>query len=182
VRELQLKLIYAMVVAGKNAKFANKVMKKLFDGREGEPFDIIRKWIEEDKLYFNLCLAKSGNYMKLAKGLRQLVESDIDLTTCTPQDLEEIHGIGQKSSRFFVVWTRPEERYAVLDVHILRWLSEALFYQDVPRSTPSGKAYLHWEEVFIREADARGKTPRELDLELWLQGSGEPNEIPDGVK
>lgn len=95
------------------------------------------------------------------------VRSGLDLRTCTVAELQMVRGVGKKTARFFVMYSRPEcHEYAILDVHILRWLSD-LGYQ-VPESTPkSANLYRHIEKIFIREAKSRGVTPIELDRAIW---------------
>jgi thermostable 8-oxoguanine DNA glycosylase len=80
----------------------------------------------------------------------------------------KIHGIGPKTSRFFILWTRPHERYAALDVHILRWLRG--LGHNAPRSTPNGRKYGELEKIFLSEADKRGLSPGELDAQVWEAG------------
>lgn len=109
----------------------------------------------------------------MAKGLQQIVEGELDLWVIMPEDLEKVHGIGPKTSRFFIMWIRPGERYAALDVHILRWLKAR--GHDAPRTTPSYPKYSHLEAIFIAEADALGKTPRQLDYEIWEVGAKSRN-------
>lgn len=170
--ELQFRIIYAIIVAGKSAKFAEGAIKKLFPCRkEVNPFNIIRKWIDEQRLDIELRKAKTGNYTKIAKALQQLVFSNINLETCQPADLEKIHGIGPKTARFFIIWTRPDAYCAALDVHVLRWLHNQGY--DVPKSTPpAGKTYEKIEKIFLNEASQRGLTPRQLDEYIWVNGSG----------
>jgi hypothetical protein len=53
--------------------------------------------------------------------------------------------------------------------------STELYYNDTSllnvcnaaKSTPSGKRYLELEKVFLTICDSMGKTPAELDLEIW---------------
>jgi thermostable 8-oxoguanine DNA glycosylase len=93
----------------------------------------------------------------------------INLQTCSPTELETIHGIGPKTARFFIIWTRPDARVAALDVHVLRWL-KTLGY-DAPSQTPSGKRYVELEIAFLAEADRRRVTPHILDQQIWSTGS-----------
>lgn len=165
--ELEARLIYSIIVAGKSAKFAEGVMQRL--GLWQDPFQIIRSWIEKGLLCEELRAARSGNYGKIAQALREIAVSSIDLRTCTPEQLEKVHGIGPKTSRFFILWTRPNERYATLDVHVLRWL-RGLGY-DAPKATPTGEKYRKLEQAFLKEADNRNLTPRELDSQIWETGS-----------
>lgn len=178
--EHQSRLIYAMIVAGKSANFADKAMKafleKIFasvsaQSRRPLPFEAIALAdLIPGKLSECLTAAKTGNYTKLAKGIRELIKAKPDLWSITPEGLERFHGIGPKTSRFFVMWIRPHEVYAALDVHVLRWLRSK--GHKAPKATPTGAKYAALEKIFIEEARKLGKTPRELDSEIWEAGAG----------
>jgi thermostable 8-oxoguanine DNA glycosylase len=177
-RELQFRLFYSIIVAGKNAKFAENVTKKLFRVEKKNPFNVVRDWIKEGKLEQKLREAKTGNYTKMARAFAELANSNIDLRTCRPVDLEQIHGIGPKTARFFIIWTRPDARCAALDVHVLRWLKNRGY--EVPKSTPpAGRTYNRIEQIFLAEAEKRDLTPRALDEMIWVQGSGFGKWNPD---
>jgi thermostable 8-oxoguanine DNA glycosylase len=106
--------------------------------------------------------------------LQQLAEAGLNLQTCEPADLEKIHGIGPKTARFWILWTRPDARYAALDVHILRWMRER--GHKAPKQTPSApKTYARLEKAFLAEADKRGLTPRELDFKIWQASASAAN-------
>jgi endonuclease III len=167
--DLQWNLIYSVVVAGKSAKFANRAISRLLL-RIGAPlpFDQIRKWSD---IRVHCEIAKTGNYGKLARCLQELIDSSLDLRTCDPAALEQIHGIGPKTSRFFIMWTREEADYSALDVHVLRWL-QGLGYK-VPDNTPQSlKLYGKIEQWFLAEAEKRGVTARVLDHAIWVEGAG----------
>jgi len=161
----QYYLIYSILVAGKSAKFAEKKTNLFVSGRNDDesPFDLIRRLMRDDILMDYLKVCKTGCYTKLNKTFRGIV--NLDAQTCDLTELEAIHGIGPKTSRFFIMWTRPDERYAALDTHILKWL-KYLGY-DVPKSTPSGNKYMEVQEIFLKEADERGRSPQELDGQIW---------------
>jgi thermostable 8-oxoguanine DNA glycosylase len=167
--ELEWRLIYAVIVAGKSARFTEGAMRRLALTSDRSPFRNVQQWITYNQLENVLKEARTGNYTKLAKCLRELVYKNLNLSTCTPQDLETIHGIGPKTSRFFILWTRPDARYAALDVHVLRWMNKLGY--DAPRTTPSGDKYAKLEKLFLEEADKRGLTPGELDAQIWDQGA-----------
>ena len=173
--KLEYKLIYALIVAGKSASFAEDVMKRLFFHRlpDESYLDEIRKWIAWSLLRQILELARTGNYTKLVKAFTHLTEHDYDLATATPEELEQIPGVGPKTSRFFILWTRPNARYAALDVHVLRWLAGQGY--DVPRTIPTGKKYAEIEGWFIAESDKRGVLPATLDNAIWVEGSKHRN-------
>lgn len=168
--KLEYKILFALVVAGKNAKFAERVTNALLaishvDELRISPFFTIRRAIEDGMLLNYLQYCRSGNYGKLERAFKTLVESSIDLRLCTPQDLEKVPGIGPKTSRFFILWTRPDARFASLDTHILKWL-KYLGY-NAPKSTPTGKKYEELELAFLSEADKRKCKPVKLDYAIW---------------
>lgn len=179
--EIQRRLILAILVAGKSADFAEKALWNFLSAvastcggdAQDEPFKLLRR-LTPTQLDECARFARTGNYGKICRAIRDLLATKLDLLKCPPQDLEKIHGIGPKTSRFFIMWIRPDERYAALDVHVLRWL-RALPHIGVrvPKSTPqSSEKYALLERLFIAEADRLGKTPRQLDIEIWEAGAG----------
>ena len=91
---------------------------------------------------------------------------DIDLNCVSIAGLVQVEGIGPKSARFFVMHSRRNQRIATLDVHILKWLRSMGI--NAPRQTPQNEVtYKKLENRFLELADERGKTPAELDLEIW---------------
>ena len=175
--ELEAKLFYSAVVAGKCATFANQCVARWLENvwSEETPFLTAARLDLDGSLEASLRKARTGNYQKLIRVLRIAMLKKIDLSMVSPGELETIPGIGPKTSRFFVVWTRPEERHAVLDVHILRWLAGKGY--DVPVHTPSKKRYAEIEQMFLGEADKAGKTPRELDFEIWSRSASAKNVV-----
>ena len=171
--EKEGRLIYSLIVAGKSAIFTDNVMKKLCNlglrNNKNSPFETLKEWVENKVLEKNLRLAKTGNYRKLTRGLTELTQANLNLNTCSVDELEKIHGIGPKSSRFFIMWIRETEKYAALDVHVLRWLKNK--GHEVPKSTPNGKKYREIEEIFLKEAEKLNLSPRELDKIIWEEGS-----------
>lgn len=82
--ELQYRIVYAIIVAGKNAKFAEAKTKALFHDWD-MPFEMIKHHIRRDYLGTKLRQIGTGNYTKIEKALKYLVESNIDLETCTAE-------------------------------------------------------------------------------------------------
>jgi hypothetical protein len=166
--ELEYRLLYAMTVAGKSAVFTTNAMHRFFSGRREDesPFDFVRRLDSSGSLLAALQAARTGNYNKLAKGFSEAARANFDLTLCTPETLQKIHGVGQKTARFFLLWTRPDAAVAALDTHILKFL--AFLGYDTPIATPSSPAtYAKLETAFMAEAAARHMTPRELDAIVW---------------
>ena len=161
--ELQARLVFSVVVAGKNAKFARNVISRLFTADE-LPFDSIREWIEIGTLEDNLRASGSGNYGKMMKCFPDLIK--LNPKTCTLDELESVCGVGPKTARFYLLWIGRKIECAALDVHILKFL-RALGY-NAPKSTPTGRKYKELEQDFLNECKRRNKTPNELDAEVWL--------------
>lgn len=101
----------------------------------------------------------------------KLIQNYDFLRVCTVEDLENIKGIGAKTARFFIMHSRPNQRIAVLDTHILHWLRD----QGVaaPKTTPSkgSKKYKDLELTFLTLADKLGEDPAILDLRIWNEYS-----------
>ena len=123
----------------------------------------IMKWRED---MIEQTLRKSGyRFPKQQAGrIKAFGYSGIDLKTVTREELvRDVKGIGMKLASMFLRNTRGHE-YAVIDVHTDRWLEKELraFDQWKPRMT-----YEEKERAFIGLANILGKTPMELDLEIW---------------
>lgn len=169
IREIERKLLYSVIVAGKSAVFAENALARFLSGANEEtPFQYIKRLSESRKIYDALKKSRCGNYSKILQCFAEVI--DLDVRNCSVSDLEAIHGIGPKTARFFLLLTRPGVRFAALDTHVLKWLREVGY--DAPKSTPSGRKYRELELAFLQEADDMGLTPRELDYAIWSKYSG----------
>jgi len=164
--ELQSFLIFAVAVAGKNAdSVAPKVNRMLKDWKT-QPFTYLRQnrdWIDTIMRGYRM-----GPYDdRMIPAMNGII--DLDLRSCTIADLEAIKGIGPKTSRFFMLHSRPDQEMVVLDVHLLRYCKQK-FRMKVPKSTPSGKRYLAIEAEAVRRIKRRfPKTSfAEFDLNAWI--------------
>ena len=170
--QLEEFLIFCIMVAGKNAKSIAKITDSfLFDNEYADqgysPFEIITRMISNNKLDHYMKRSRTGKYRLLTKAFNYLHSSTIDLRTCSVDELEKIPGVGRKTSRFFVVHSRPNQKYAVLDTHVVKWLTH-IGYEET-RLFP--KNYLDLEQIFIREAELRIMTVADLDLKIWSRFS-----------
>jgi N-glycosylase/DNA lyase len=96
-----------------------------------------------------------------AKFLKGFADSNINLKIATRDELvQNLSGIGYKLASMFLRNTRGEE-YAVLDVHVKRWLEE--------RGFDPKAHYKDLEKIFCYLAKGMGKTPYELDMEIWQE-------------
>lgn len=164
--ELEEFWLFCILVAGKTAKTQAKVLDRLLGGDNKKPFNKIKRMIKNNELVDRLKTAGAGQYTRLSRSLNETVDAkDIDWTKVSVERLEEIHGVGPKTSRFFVMFSRKTNKYAVLDTHMLKYLGTKGY--DVPKLTPSGNKYLELEQAFIAEAKKSGKSVAEFDLAIW---------------
>jgi thermostable 8-oxoguanine DNA glycosylase len=164
------------MVAGKNAKqTAKKLEKYLAVARflQLTPFDYLKHQIQKVDALMNLDEAmkeyKLGQYKRLHAAFTGIVQFKNKLKNVTLEELESINGIGPKTARFFILHSRTNQKIAVLDTHILKWMKEQGY--DVPKATPPKKRYGIIEQQFLTEARKREMEPAELDLEIWKASS-----------
>ena len=173
--DLELFAVFAVCVAGKNAQqTADKVNDNFRDvatpTKQLTPFEAIKNLVDIKVFVAYLKMAKMGQYRRIYRALRDLAESGIDLKTCTVEELEAIHGIGPKTSRFIIMHSRPNQRLATLDTHILRWMRDQGI--ETPKATPqSKKLYKELEDKFLTLCDKCAILPSQLDLKIWKQYS-----------
>ncbi len=171
--ELEEKIIFSVLVAGKNALTTAKRLEIFLasahwkNGIYGRfvPFQSLKVFTQSE---LSEMLHDSGVGCHSAKGrsVYELVHSGFDLRECDVEDLERIYGIGPKTARFFILHTRRDVEVAALDVHILRYMGDRGL--DVPKNTPgSPKKYKEIEMQFLRLAKESGMTVADFDLMLW---------------
>ena len=173
--DLELFAVFAVCVAGKKAQqTADKVNEHFRDvqtpTKQLTPFETIKSLIGANIFGGYLQHARFGQYKRIYRALRDLAESSLDLKTCSVEDLEGIHGIGPKTSRFIIMHSRPNQRLATLDTHILRWMRDQGI--ETPKATPqSKKLYKELEDKFLTLCDKCAILPSQLDLKIWKQYS-----------
>jgi len=171
--ELQEMVIFWVCVAGKTATTIARCLDNLLekiDAKERNPFEVIAN-IPKEELAIKLRDNGIGCYTLKARAIKELATSNLNLRECSIDDLEKIYGIGMKTSRCFIMHSRPEVQCAGLDTHVLKFLKDQ--GHDVPKSTPgTKKKYLELEKLFINYVKKAGKTAAELDLEIWRKYSG----------
>lgn len=164
---LELHILFWIFAAGKNGHTASRCLKNILNYYNKKtnlvgPFEILKS-IED--LPQELKKFGVGCFNNKSKCIKDLINKNFDLSTCSIEDLESVWGLGPKSVRCFLIHTRKNQQLAGLDRHVLKYLAE-LGYK-VPKSTPSKKQYLEIEKIFIELAKNSGKTISEFDLEIW---------------
>ena len=185
--ELEENLVFWLLVAGKTASVTARNLDTLlfklllkesdFDNLAEDyrlsPFDLIRD-VSVEALAKIMKDCGFGCYNLKAKGLKELSVANLNLRTCTTDDLEKINGIGKKTSRCFIMHTRKNARIAGLDTHLLRFLKDLGY--EVPNSTPgSNKLYKKIESQYLALVDKTDYSPAELDLVIWRVYSKHPH-------
>jgi thermostable 8-oxoguanine DNA glycosylase len=175
--ELQLFLLFCIVVAGKTAyiqaekleQFLCSVNKRLMMPENAKPFQTIKSAEQHGILFEEIKLAKLGQYKKINSGFKYISEREYNLNRMTPKILEEIPGVGMKTSRFFLLHsdTFYKEKIAILDTHILKFIKENIDDR-APKSTPVIPiTYKFWEDRFLLWCEQNDKNVADFDLEVW---------------
>jgi len=180
--ELEEFMLFSIMVAGKKAsttvRILDDILKEMHNNIDSKyelrPFQLIFNWIEDNpNINFDEYLRDKGVgcYTHKAKSILCLIDTAIDLRICSLEDLEQIYGIGRKTSRFFLMCNRPGVRAAILDRHILRYLLNKGY--DVPQNTPSSKyEYERVERIFLKEAEKNNIDPMQFDYSIWKEAAG----------
>mgnify|MGYP006266736239 CR=1 FL=1 len=166
--ELQAFLIFAIAVAGKQANAVSAKVNRMLSSWEAAPFDYLRA--NRGKIETIMRQWKMGPYDKRMVPAMDAI-LDLDLRSCTTADLESIMGVGPKTSRFFILHSRPNQEYVVLDVHLLRYLKREFRMKKIPKGTPAGKRYLAIEAEAVKKIKRRHPEMSfaEFDLNAWLK-------------
>lgn len=179
--ELEEWLLFCIVAAGKTAKTQARLLEnfltslrdisKSLTGATGQsPFKLIYNADSIGVLKDELIKSRLGQYNRLEKSFRKTHDFIGKLKTITIDELETIPGVGPKTSRFFLLHSRQNQNYAVLDTHILHYMRDNGLTSFT--ITPDKKRYASVEQQFLNHAKAINKTLADLDLEIWKTYSG----------
>ena len=169
--ELEELLIFTICVAGKTAKTiaprVHKICGVYAKPSQGSIFNHLRLQ-DEHGLGLETILQNVGIgcYTQKSETIRQVINSNLNLRTCSIEDLEKIKGIGPKTAQAFVMWSRPNVQKAILDTHILKWLKDQGVDRVPKSSPPRGATYDRLEQEFLQRVP-EGMTPAEFDLQIW---------------
>jgi thermostable 8-oxoguanine DNA glycosylase len=166
--QLQEFWLFSIAVAGKPAfRIARQVSEFIASlGPYALPFDALRAVVNAEGyvgLHERIIAARFGQHTRITKAFGQSIY--LDLRKETLADLMTVHGVGPKTARMFLLHSRRNQRLAVLDTHILKFLKTKRI--KVPKLTPTGRKYLQLESRFLALADKAGVTPAKFDLEIW---------------
>jgi thermostable 8-oxoguanine DNA glycosylase len=172
--ELQTFWLFCILVAGKNSDTTNVALTKIINDLApwDNVFDGIKR-IGYEGLKDILHRHRTGQYNRIARAIWQSL--GVDLRNCTVNDLTKIHGVGPKTSRFFLLHSREFCDEVVLDTHILKYLREYCGVTDAPLNTPQNlEEYTKYSKIckkFIQK-DFPGLSLAQADLLIWSKLSG----------
>lgn len=155
-KDLEEYLIFWIAVAGKPAKVIAPRIHQVFVQARQElsvkksisVFKVI-KMLGRDNLARILLQNGIGCNNIKALAMFDVATRNLDLRTCSRDELLQVHGIGLKTANCFIMHSRAGSRCAGLDTHILKLL-RALGYSQVPKSTPgSMKQYERLESYLL---------------------------------
>jgi thermostable 8-oxoguanine DNA glycosylase len=175
--ELQNFLLFCIVVAGKTAYIQAKKLNELLSSinerlmlsEHVSPFQSLKNAEQHGILFEEIKKAKLGQYKKIYSGFKYISEHEYNLNRMTPKILEEIPGIGMKTSRFFLLHSDKfyKDQIAILDTHILKFIKENIDDR-APKSTPViPLTYRFWESKFLTWCEQNNKNVADFDLEVW---------------
>jgi len=175
--ELEENILFWILVAGKTANDVAKSLNNLLTEINGlkNPFRALKK-IKPQQMPNLLKKHGIGCYNLKAHSIIQIINSNLDLKTCSLKELENIIGIGPKTARCFLIHSRKKANVCGLDTHVLKFLRD-LGHKDVPLSTPNGKRYLEWEKVFLSHVKKTNYSVAEFDLKIWNAYSSKSQEL-----
>jgi len=165
-QELEHSLLFWILAAGKNGTRAAKITNKIIRDLPSPLFAHLKTFSLQETI--RMCTYyRTGCQTIKGRAIYEVVNSNLNLKTCSAEELEKIYGIGPKTARCFIMHSRKNTQFAGLDTHILKFL-EIMGVADVPKQTPSSKKeYQRLEKSFIKLATIYNKEPAILDLEIW---------------
>jgi len=177
IPELEEFILFCIVVAGKTAyiqarkldEFLLSVKARLMMPEQVSPFQIIKSAEQHGILFEEIKKAKLGQYKKINSAFKYISEKQYNLIRMTPKILEEIPGVGMKTSRFFLLHSDIfyKDKIAILDTHILKFIKENID-ERAPKSTPVIPiTYKYWEDLFLHWCETNNKNVADFDLEVW---------------
>ena len=166
-------MVFCLFVAGKKAEWAAKKANEFINIFSATkcPLISVLYFLHEEDIEDRLREVKTGQYGRLTKALRGIGNLD-SLRTVTLEELESIHGIGPKTARFFLLYTRENFQGIVLDTHVLKWLRKQGYL--VPKSNPTKREYLLIEQLALKTIKSQfyNISLRDADLHIWKLMSG----------
>lgn len=171
-KELEEHILFWVTAAGKTGVVAASSLELFllmitYDNMS--PFEAIRNHVAVGDIPLSVLMqtAGIGCHTHKSRTFIELSNSNLNLKTCSVDDLEKIYGIGKKTSRCFILHSREGIQHAGLDTHMLKHL-RAVGIENVPKQTPSSnKQYRRLENEVLKLARIADMSPVSYDLMIW---------------
>ncbi len=175
--QLEWWVLFGICVANKPAKVTERKMRAFMEmgSMTLPPFDAVQVMIEEGKLGRNLRKARFGQYTRINRAFRHAVR--LDVGNLSVEVLEAVPGIGPKTARMIMLYSRPGVEAVPLDTHVLKFL-RSLGHKASASTPAAGPTYRRLESAFIAEARRRHVSVRELDTQVWTSYAQYSDDLP----
>lgn len=100
--------------------------------------------------------------------LRSFLEDSHDIRDARRRLASEVSGLGPKQASLFLRNIGYAAHVAVLDIHVLTYMSWVGLTETPIRSIPTVRKYEALEDAFIEHAYSFGYTPDRFDLAVWV--------------
>jgi len=169
--ELQEFLLFCVVVAGKEYSIQAAKLEEFLTVhlcQKESPFACIWRRYRYDILDLKLRDCKMGQYKRIQKTFLDACLCAFDNPDVGAWGLDKLETfLGPKTARFFLLHSKPNQRVAVLDTHILKYMKKHDLAPSIPKSTPSGKRYRDLEKILLDHVEGLGLTMAEWDMKVW---------------
>ncbi len=100
--------------------------------------------------------------------LRSFLEDSRDIRNARRRLTLEVSGLGPKQASLFLRNIGYSAHVAVLDIHVLTYMSWVGLTETPMKSVPTVRKYEALEDAFIEHAYSFGYTPERFDLAVWV--------------
>jgi N-glycosylase/DNA lyase len=100
--------------------------------------------------------------------LRSFLEHSDDIRDARRRLALVVSGLGPKQASLFLRNTGYSEHIAVLDIHVLTYMSWVGLIEAPIKAVPTLRKYEELEDAFIEHAYSFGYTPDRFDLAVWV--------------
>lgn len=100
--------------------------------------------------------------------LRSFLEDSDDIRDARRRLASEVSGLGPKQASLFLRNIGYAAHVAVLDIHVLTYMSWVGLTEAPIRTVPTVRKYEALEDAFIEHAYSFGYTPDRFDLAVWV--------------
>ncbi len=145
IERLEVHILFWITAQGKNGVTSAKCLTKLLGKSVLPPFETIRFYGNE--LQDKLKECGIGCFKNKAKYMLNVANSNVNLQTCSVDELRAIKGIGYKTSKCFIMHTREGVKLAGLDRHVRNYLRDLGY--DVPGRSLNDKEELKFQNIFL---------------------------------